>query len=140
MDFDGVFNILIPPMQWIMKSLRPGDIWERSHLTKLLSLILKIYSHLPFIIDGRTVDNTPRTVFIISGRVIKRSKARKILEKYGFRFFFFRPCNSIGEFEWKLRTCRLLGVTEFYDDRPSIVERLRQNNIDAKIWREKTNE
>jgi len=140
MDFDGVFNRLIPPMQWLMKSLRPGDIWERSHLTKLLSLILQTYSHLPFIIDGRTVDKTPRTVFIISGRIIKRSKARKILERYGFRFFFFRPCSNIGEFEWKLRTCRLLGVTEFYDDRPSIVERLRQNNIDAKVWREKINE
>jgi hypothetical protein len=133
MDYDGVFNRLIPPMQWMMNRLRPDDIWERSHLGKLRSFILKVYSYLPFILDGRIVDKTSRNVYIISGRIIKRSDAKKLLEKYGFRFFFFRPHYKIGEFEWKLRMCRLLGVTEFYDDRPYIVERLRKEGIDARL-------
>lgn len=124
-------------MQWMMNNLRPDDIWERSHLGKLRSFILKVYSYLPFILNGRVVDKIPRDIFIISGRVIKRSDARRLLEKYGFRFFFFRPSNKIGELEWKLRICKLLGVTEFYDDRPYIVERLRANGFNAKLWREK---
>jgi hypothetical protein len=133
MDFDGVLNKLIPPIQWIMYTMRTGDIWDRSHLSKLRTCIVKLYSFVPFCLDGRVVDKTPRTVFIISGRVLRRSEARKLLEKNGFRFFFFRPNNKIGEFEWKLRMCKLLGVTEFYDDRPSIVERLRKEGIDARL-------
>lgn len=136
-DFDGVFNRLIPPMQWMINSLRPDDIWDRSHLNKLRSFILKTYSYLPFSLDGRVVNKIPRNVYIISGRIIKRSDAIKLLEKYGFRFFFFRPNNKIGEVEWKLKMCKLLGVTEFYDDRPYVVERLRANGIDAKLWRTK---
>lgn len=134
-DFDGILNRLFPPMQLIMYNLRPGDIWERSHLGKLRHFIIKTYAYLPFSPDGRIIDKLPRTVFIISGRIIRSSNARKLLGKYGFRFFFFRPYESIGEFEWKLRMCKLLSVTEFYDDRSYIVEKLRENGIDARLWR-----
>jgi hypothetical protein len=138
-DFDGIFNVLLPPIQKIMYDMRPGDLWERSHLTKIRVLIVKLYSYLPFILNGDVVNTTPRNAYIISGRIIRSSAAKKSLEKYGFRFFFFRPNSKISELEWKLRMCKLLGITEFYDDRPEIVKQLRMSGIKAHLWKRDQN-
>lgn len=124
-------------MQWIMFYSRPNDIFERSHLTKLRSFIIRIHSYLPFTLDGKTIDYLPRETIVISGRTMRSKVAEKQLKELGFRYLFFRPTLKISELEWKIRMCKILGITEFYDDRPYIVMKLRENGIDAKLWREK---
>lgn len=137
LDYDGVLNKLFPPMQWIMFYSRPNDIVERTHLTKLRSFIIRIHSYLPFSLDEQIIDYLPRDIIVISGRTLRSKVAERELKELGFRYLFFRPTLKISELEWKIRMCKILGITEFYDDRPYIVEELRQNGINAYLWRKK---
>jgi hypothetical protein len=134
-DFDGVFNRVLPPMHWVAIYSRPNDLIRRAHLDKLRTFMFRLYGYLPFLLDGTSIDKIPRDAIIISGRSLNREIAEEELRKLGFKYFYFRNNWRITEFQWKLRICKSLKITDFYDDRPTIVERLRKNGINAKLWR-----
>lgn len=137
MTFDGVFNRILPPMHWVMIYSRPNDLIRRAHLEKFRTLLIRLYGYLPFLLDGKSIDRIPRDAIVISARTLHHEIAEEKLRELGFKYLYFRNNLRISEFEWKLRMCKSVGITEFYDDRPYIVERLRANGIEAKLWREK---
>lgn len=116
---------------------RPNDLIRRAHLDSFRILLIRLYGYLPFLLDGKSIDRIPRDAIVISARTLGREKAEKELRDLGFKYLYFRNNLNISEFQWKVRMCKSLSITEFYDDRPCIVEKLRENGIDAKLWRRK---